>query len=78
MSSLGPVLAALVAISLVSPAQAASRGTEPARYSLAGLAAGKQFDRFIVKYHAGSLEATDAGALQLSLDRAATRAVPWR
>jgi serine protease len=65
--------AALVALLAVFPAHAASSRIAPARYSLAGLEAGKRFDRFIVKYRAGSPEATDAGALQQSLDRATSR-----
>jgi serine protease len=80
MKSLHPVLpasllkaAALVALLLVvSPAHAGPSEAAHARYSLAGLEAAKQFDRFIVKYRAGSPEATDAGALQQSLDRVST------
>lgn len=51
--------AALLAMSLACipmPAQTAA----PQRVQLAGLASAKQFDRFIVKFRAGSAPATSA------------------
>ena len=65
--------AALLAMSLACipmPAQTAA----PQRVQLAGLASAKQFDRFIVKFRAGSAPTTSASARQRSLDAAAARA----
>ncbi|MFT3807051.1 MAG: S8 family serine peptidase [Arenimonas sp.] len=46
----------------------------PQRVQLTGLASAKQFDRFIVKFKAGSAPATNPTARQRSLDAAAGRA----
>lgn len=73
MKSLANATAALLAISLAFVPLAAQTAA-PQRVQLAGLASAKQFDRFIVKFRAGSAPATNASARQRALDAAAIRA----
>ncbi len=72
MKSSGSPWIVLLALAMATAAVHAGPAA-PARYSLSGLESAKQFDRFIVKYRAGTPETSDAGVRQASLDRAATR-----
>ncbi|PZO09688.1 MAG: protease [Lysobacteraceae bacterium] len=66
----------VAATSLALAAQAAfAAGAQPApRVDLSAIASGTQFDRFIVKYKAGTPEATNPGELNRSLQAAAVGA----
>jgi serine protease len=67
------LLAALLAIGLSAPIAANDAGSRTPRVDLGAISSAKQFDRFIVKYRAGSPEARSTAQLSKSLDLAAIR-----
>ena len=73
MNKMGTALTLLALIGATPAAIAATPAVQP-RLSLAGLESAKQFDRFIVKFRAGTPEANSASARQQALDSAAAQA----
>ena len=68
-------LAIATALALASPALMAAVGNDTsARVNLSAIGSDTQFDRFIVKYREGTLEARSAANLQKALDNASLRA----